>query len=210
MAPSTADQPSNNAEPPRGGGAELTVPTLGELVRTTAHLGAIGYAGVVLFSFGAKTPELKPTLKSGPETAAVPKPERLSVRGLVPAVVVAAIVAVALIVPHTRDLMATFLGIGATAFGGGFGSIPLIPSQVVDAHGWLTTKEFVDGIALGQITPGPVFITATSAVLAGMANLPGQFHLHRHPEKELALGDPCHHRLLLPLHSLTRPPATSA
>ena len=40
-------------------------------------------------------------------------------------------------------------------------SAPIIQARVVDAHGWLTTKEFVDGIALGQITPGPVFITAT-------------------------------------------------
>lgn len=312
MAPSTADQRSNNAEPPRRG-IDLTVPTLGELVRTTAHLGAIGYGGpailalmkqtlvikkhwiserdfmnalslaqalpgatgvtvlgyvgfklkkvwggllaplgfiapptalmivlswayftygqlpfvkslfaglgalvvallvnaflvlgkavfpqiswrtwrgflialasfasayvlhvnvlwIVLgaaatgflfFSFSATPPELRSSLSSDPASAEVPKPESLSIRGLVPAIVVAGIVAAALLIPYTRDLMGTFLGIGATAFGGGFGSIPLIQSQVVDAHGWLTTKEFVDGIALGQITPGPVFITAT-------------------------------------------------
>ena len=112
--------------------------------------------GYLLFSLTAGT---APGTNSEPSPAL--KPERLSIRDLVPALVVAGIVAAALLVPYTRELMATFLGIGATAFGGGFGSIPLIQASVVDAHGWLATKEFVDGIALGQITPGPVFITAT-------------------------------------------------
>jgi chromate transporter len=96
-----------------------------------------------------------------PDVPAPQTPERLPARAFVPAGLVAAVVLAGLAVSYTRELMATFLGIGATAFGGGFGSIPLIHAQVVDAHGWLTTKEFVDGIALGQITPGPVFITAT-------------------------------------------------
>lgn len=47
------------------------------------------------------------------------------------------------------------------AFGGGFNSIPLIHHEIVDIHKWLTLNEFSDGIALGQITPGPVLITAT-------------------------------------------------
>jgi chromate transporter len=51
--------------------------------------------------------------------------------------------------------------IGALAFGGGFTMIPLIQYEVVDNFHWLTTKEFLDGIALGQITPGPIMITAT-------------------------------------------------
>ena len=88
-------------------------------------------------------------------------PERPPARAYLPVLLVAALLAVGLAIPYTRAVMATFLGIGATAFGGGFGSIPLIQAQVVDAHGWLTMKQFVDGIALGQITPGPVFITAT-------------------------------------------------
>jgi len=50
--------------------------------------------------------------------------------------------------------------IGAVAFGSGTTIIPLIQSDVVDAHHWLTLSQFVDGIALGQITPGPFLITA--------------------------------------------------
>ena len=50
--------------------------------------------------------------------------------------------------------------IGTFAFGGGFTTIPLIKSIVVDGHQWLTLNQFRDGIAIGQITPGPVFITA--------------------------------------------------
>jgi chromate transporter len=47
------------------------------------------------------------------------------------------------------------------AFGGGYTAIALMYQHVVTTHGWLTTKEFIDGLAMGQITPGPVIITAT-------------------------------------------------
>jgi chromate transporter len=58
------------------------------------------------------------------------------------------------------SLFSTFSQIGAIAFGGGFTTIPLIQHIVVDGHKWLSLAEFRDGIAIGQITPGPVFITA--------------------------------------------------
>lgn len=51
--------------------------------------------------------------------------------------------------------------IGALAFGGGFPAIPLIQYEMVARFHWLSTKEFLDGIALGQVTPGPILITAT-------------------------------------------------
>jgi chromate transporter len=47
------------------------------------------------------------------------------------------------------------------AFGGGFASLPLMFHEVVDVHGWLSSSTFLNGIALGQITPGPIVITAT-------------------------------------------------
>lgn len=58
-------------------------------------------------------------------------------------------------------LSTIFLRIGSITFGGGFVMIPLIEAEVVDAHHWLTHQEFVDATALGQVTPGPVLITAT-------------------------------------------------
>ena len=46
-------------------------------------------------------------------------------------------------------------------FGGGYAAIPFIQNEVCAVRNWLTTKEFVDAVALGQMTPGPVAITAT-------------------------------------------------
>jgi chromate transporter len=51
--------------------------------------------------------------------------------------------------------------VGALAFGGGFTVIALIQYDVVEKFQWVSTKEFLDGIAMGQVTPGPVMITAT-------------------------------------------------
>lgn len=50
--------------------------------------------------------------------------------------------------------------IGSVAFGNGSTILPLIQSEVVDLHSWLTMNQFADGIALGQITPGPYLITS--------------------------------------------------
>jgi chromate transporter len=58
-------------------------------------------------------------------------------------------------------LSAMFLRIGSVTFGGGLVMVPLIESEVVNNHHWLTHQEFADAFALGQITPGPVLITAT-------------------------------------------------
>jgi chromate transporter len=59
------------------------------------------------------------------------------------------------------DLSVTMLRIDLMACGGGFASLPLMQHEVVDAHRWMTAKTFMDGIALGQVTPGPIVITAT-------------------------------------------------
>ncbi len=61
----------------------------------------------------------------------------------------------------TWQLVTMFLRIGSVTFGGGLVIIPQIEADVVDVHRWLTQQEFADGMAFGQITPGPVMITAT-------------------------------------------------
>ena len=59
------------------------------------------------------------------------------------------------------QLAALMLRIDLFAFGGGFASLPLMFHEVVNAMGWLDGNTFMDGIALGQVTPGPIIITAT-------------------------------------------------
>jgi chromate transporter len=54
-----------------------------------------------------------------------------------------------------------FLKVGALIYGGGLVIVPFIEQEVVNKLGWLTAKEFLDGLALGQMTPGPIVITAT-------------------------------------------------
>jgi chromate transporter len=58
-------------------------------------------------------------------------------------------------------LSSVFFRVGAVTFGGGFVMIPLIETEVVETKRWLTHQEFADATALGQLTPGPVLITAT-------------------------------------------------
>lgn len=63
--------------------------------------------------------------------------------------------------PAMTSLFLIFSKIGALAFGGGYPTLSLIQYEAIDRFHWLTTKEFLDGIALGQVTPGPILITAT-------------------------------------------------
>ena len=59
------------------------------------------------------------------------------------------------------QLAVLMLRIDLFAFGGGFASLPLMFHEVVNVMGWMGGKTFMDGIALGQVTPGPIIITAT-------------------------------------------------
>lgn len=52
--------------------------------------------------------------------------------------------------------------VGALAYGGGFVIVPLMQSDAVDRYHWMTDAQFLDAVALGQITPGPVVHTVTA------------------------------------------------
>jgi chromate transporter len=54
-----------------------------------------------------------------------------------------------------------FLKIGLVFFGGGYVLIPLLHRIMVDQFHWLSLKEFLDGVALSQLTPGPLAMLAT-------------------------------------------------
>jgi chromate transporter len=60
-----------------------------------------------------------------------------------------------------RRIMLSFSGMSLSLFGGGYVVIPAMQQVVVNSLGWLTNKEFTDAVAMGQVTPGPIFITAT-------------------------------------------------
>ena len=102
------------------------------------------------------------------------------VRGLAAALVVVALVALGHFVFPATDaallhganpghtatgatlpqLAGIFLKIGALTFGGGLAMLALVQEQVVNQMHWLTSREFLDGLALGQLTPGPTLMIA--------------------------------------------------
>lgn len=56
----------------------------------------------------------------------------------------------------------TSFKVGALSYGGGFVIIPLMRADAVDRHGWMTEARFLDAVALGQVTPGPVVHTVSA------------------------------------------------
>ena len=63
--------------------------------------------------------------------------------------------------PRLFKLAVLMAKIDISAFGGGFASVPLMFREVVDVRHWLDGLTLMNGIALGQVTPGPIVITAT-------------------------------------------------
>jgi chromate transporter len=63
--------------------------------------------------------------------------------------------------PKLGLMAATFFKITMVAFGGGYAMIPILQWDLVDHLNWLTLQQYLDGILLGFVTPGPIVITAT-------------------------------------------------
>lgn len=57
----------------------------------------------------------------------------------------------------------TFFSIGLVFFGGGFVLVPVLHQTLVVKLGWLTSREFIDGVAISNLTPGPISVLATFA-----------------------------------------------
>lgn len=70
-------------------------------------------------------------------------------------------------------LFLSFLQVGLFSVGGGYAAIPLIQSQVVTLHNWLTMSEFTDLITIAEMTPGPIAINSATFVGIRIAGLPG-------------------------------------
>jgi chromate transporter len=154
----------------------LTVfPLLPPSVNLLTILLAAGLMGVICF--GRETPD-KPRVASAPASNIPAAPENqgnTSLKSMIAAPTLA-FRAVAGSLPPTIGSLAlvgwTFFKIGLLMFGGGLVVAPLLQQELVDNQHWLTTKQLVDGLALGQLTPGPVTTVATFAGYA-VAGFPG-------------------------------------
>ena len=60
------------------------------------------------------------------------------------------------------SLFITFFEIGLFGFGGGYGMLSLIQTEVVHHHHWMTTADFTDIVAISQMTPGPIGINSAT------------------------------------------------
>ena len=71
------------------------------------------------------------------------------------------------------SLFLSFLQVGMFSIGGGYAAIPLIQSQVVGLHGWLSLSEFTDLVTIAEMTPGPIAVNSATFVGTRIAGLPG-------------------------------------
>ena len=79
----------------------------------------------------------------------------------------------ALSLPTLASLAWVALKVGALSYGGGFVIVPLMQNDAVHVHGWMSAAQFLNAVALGQITPGPVVQTVAVVGYAAAGLLGG-------------------------------------
>jgi chromate transporter len=136
---------------------------LGRAATRTRAIAAVGLASlaavaagvhelVVLFVAGA--------VLAGARWATEGRPSRTA-HGLLPLLPLAAAPA-SLAVPFgLAPLFLFFLKVGSVLFGSGYVLLAFLRADLVERWGWLTEAQLLDAVAVGQVTPGPVFTTAT-------------------------------------------------
>jgi chromate transporter len=98
--------------------------------------------------------------------SSAPTPSLPWARLIVPLIVLALLLVLFLAQPALDpnglpQIALTFSGLSLMLFGGGYVFIPMIQDVVVSNYAWLTTQQFLDGIAFSQVTPGPILVIAT-------------------------------------------------
>jgi chromate transporter len=78
-----------------------------------------------------------------------------------PALLLGATAAVAMVPVTMLRLFLSFLKIGSVVFGSGYVLLAFLRAEFIDRLHWITEKQLIDAVAVGQFTPGPVFTTAT-------------------------------------------------
>ena len=70
------------------------------------------------------------------------------------------------------DLFISFFKIGTFSFGGGYAMLPMIQEEVIEVHRWITMAEYIDILAIAEMTPGPIAINSATFLgykVAGVA-----------------------------------------
>lgn len=124
------------------------------LVAITLLLAALGvHELVLLFGAGVVSLAARPGARKTPDALRALVP-------MVPAAAGAASVSAASAVTSS-SLFWVFLKTGSVLFGSGYVLLAFLRADLVHRFGWLTEAQLMDAIAVGQVTPGPVFTTAT-------------------------------------------------
>jgi chromate transporter len=133
---------------------------LGQTAVKTKFLGFVGMLSVLLTFLGLH-PFLVLLLAGSAVSLTSLRTSRLSVA----AVPLDAAPTVALAAAATSfsmgSLFLVFLKVGAVVFGSGYVLLAFLRADLVVHRGWLTASQLVDAVAVGQVTPGPIFTTAT-------------------------------------------------
>lgn len=67
----------------------------------------------------------------------------------------------------------SYFKVGLFSYGGGYAMIPIMESEIIIRHGWLTRVEFVDIIAVAEMTPGPIAVNSATFVGFRLAGITG-------------------------------------
>jgi chromate transporter len=128
----------------------------------TPLAGAVGIAAVAASLLGVH--ELVLLLLAGLTVLLYRAGERrlTDARALLPLWPVLPLGAAATAVPFSLPgLFFFFLKVGSVLYGSGYVLLAFLRSDLVERYGWLTEAQLLDAVAVGQVTPGPVFTTAT-------------------------------------------------
>lgn len=71
------------------------------------------------------------------------------------------------------DLFASFARVGLFTFGGGYAALRLIQTEIIIKNGWLTMEEFLDVVAIAEVTPGPIALNASTFIGYKLAGILG-------------------------------------